>query len=153
LRLLPPLFGTPPSPHTTPLTPIENDAVSTLLLLRRTASLSAAQLTYLSNLHTSYLAMESALLALDDIYAEYKAYMTLPGFHMNVLLPAHVRNAQHVPRNPVAWTDELRASVEALVGRWKGQEGVVQRVSGLLEASCEAMALPDDSFDEVGSDF
>ncbi|KAI4954035.1 hypothetical protein J4E91_001744 [Alternaria rosae] len=155
LRLLPPLWASAPSPKHTPLslTPTENDAVTTLLLLRRTASLSASQLTYLHSLHSAYQTMESALRDLDEAYSEFKSYMNMPGFQMNILLPAMIRNTKNIPRNPVAWSDELRAKIEGLVERWQGQREVVEKIRGMLESSNVAMAVPDDSFDELGSDF
>jgi hypothetical protein len=97
--------------------------------------------------------MEQQLRDLDDTYSEFKSYMTMPGFQRNILLPAVIRNAKDVPRNPVAWPDELREQIECQVARWRTQEGVVQQVRRLLDASNVAMAVPDDSFDELGSDF
>ncbi|KAI4650317.1 uncharacterized protein J4E79_009586 [Alternaria viburni] len=155
MRLLPPLWASAPSPKHTPLslTPTENDAMTTLLLLRRAASLTTSQLTYLHTLHSSYQTMESALRDLDETYSEFKSYMNMPGFQMNILLPAVIRNAKNIPRNPVAWSDELRSKIEGMVEKWRGQREVVERVRGLLESSNVAMAVPDDSFDELGSDF
>lgn len=155
MRLLPPLWASAPSPKHTPLslTPTENDAITTLLLLRRAASLTSSQLTYLHTLHSSYQTMESALRDLDETYSEFKSYMNMPGFQMNILLPAVIRNAKNIPRNPVAWSDELRSKIEGMVEKWRGQREVVEKVRGLLESSNVAMAVPDDSFDELGSDF
>jgi hypothetical protein len=97
--------------------------------------------------------MEQQLRDLDDAYSEFKSYMTMPGFQMNILLPAVIRNAKRVPRNPIAWSDELRESIECQVARWRTQEVVVEQIRRLLQASNVAMAVPDDSFDELGSDF
>jgi hypothetical protein len=132
---------------------VENDAAHMLLLLRRSAALSHAQLAYLHALAADYRTMEAQLRHLDDVYAEFKSYLSLPGFRMNILLPAMIANAGHVPRNPVAWTDELREKIECQVVRWRAQRGVLEKVSAMLEASNEAMGVPDDSFDELGSEF
>ncbi|EUC27984.1 hypothetical protein COCCADRAFT_110333 [Bipolaris zeicola 26-R-13] len=153
LRLLHPLFGCPPNEHTMTLENVENDAIHKLLLLRRAASLSGPQLAYLDTLAKDYRAMEQQLRRLDDAYAEFKTYLSVPGFQMNILLPAMVTNAGHVPRDPVAWTDELREKIEFQVQRWKGQRDAVEQVGEILEASNEAMGVPDDSFDELGSEF
>ena len=97
--------------------------------------------------------MESALHELDNAFGEFKAYMSLPGFQMNMLLPAMITNAGHVPQNPVAWSDELRVRIECHVERWQSQKKVVEQVRMLLVASNEAMAVPDNSFDDLESDF
>lgn len=97
--------------------------------------------------------METELHELDNAFGEFKAYMSIPGFQMNILLPAMITNGGHVPRNPVAWSDELRVRIECHVERWQSQKKVVEQVRMLLDASNEAMAVPDDSFDELGSDF
>ena len=132
---------------------VENDATHTLLLLRRAASMSSRQLAHLDTLAADFRAMENELRELDESFAEFKSYMSMPGFQMNILLPAMIANAGHIPKNPVAWTDELRLRIECQVGRWRGQKGVVEQIKALLEGSNEAMAVPDDSFDELGSDF
>ncbi|KAH7552210.1 hypothetical protein J3E72DRAFT_248099 [Bipolaris maydis] len=153
LRLLHPLYGCPPNEHTMTLENVENDAVHMLLLLRRAASLSAAQLAYLHALASDYRSMEAQLRRLDDVYAEFKSYLSVPGFQMNILLPAMVTNAGHVPRDPVAWTDELREKIECQVQRWRAQRDAIEQVGEILEASNQAMGVPDDSFDELGSEF
>jgi hypothetical protein len=79
--------------------------------------------------------------------------MSMPGFQTTILLPSMINNAKRVPRNPVAWSDELRQKIECQVARWKQQRDVMEKVRALLEGSCEAMAVPEDGFDELGSDF
>ncbi|EDU48896.1 F-box-like multi-domain protein [Pyrenophora tritici-repentis] len=152
LRLLTPLFGRPSENHNTNLQPIEDEAITLLLLLRRAAALSPTQTHHLETLAANYRSMENELHELDNAFGEFKAYMSLPGFQMNILLPAMIRNADSVPRNPVAWSDELRVRIECHVERWQSQRKVVEQVRMLLAASNEAMAVPDDSFDELGSD-
>ncbi|EFQ93726.1 hypothetical protein PTT_08789 [Pyrenophora teres f. teres 0-1] len=153
LRLLTPLFGRPSENHNTNLQPIEDEATSLLLLLRRAAALSPTQTHHLETLAANYRSMEDELHELDNAFGEFKAYMSLPGFQMNILLPAMISNADHVPRNPVAWSDELRVRIECHVERWQSQRRVVEQVRMLLAASNEAMAVPDDSFDELDSEF
>ncbi|CAN9245741.1 unnamed protein product [Alternaria alternata] len=152
-RFLTPLFNTPADRHTSRLSQIEEDAIRTLLLLRRTASLSPSQLTYLQTLHATYQSLESSLRSLDATYTEFKSYMSMPGFQTTMLLPSMISNAKNVPGNPIAWSDELRLQIECQVARWRQQSGVMEKVKGLLEGSCEAMAAPEDGFDESGSEF
>ncbi|KAG9191328.1 hypothetical protein G6011_09416 [Alternaria panax] len=153
MRLLRPLFGTPPERHTTILNDVEDNSICVLLLLRRTAALTSTQLSYLHNLHTTYLSLESSLRSLDETYTEFKSYLSMPGFQTNILLPYAISNARGLPRNPVAWSDELRLRIECQVKRWEAQGEVLEKVRELLEGSCEAMAAPEDGFDELGSDF
>jgi hypothetical protein len=79
--------------------------------------------------------------------------MSMPGFQTTMLLPSMISNAKNVPGNPIAWSDELRLQIECQVARWKQQSGVMEKVKGLLEGSCEAMAAPEDGFDESDSEF
>lgn len=96
--------------------------------------------------------MESQLRRLDDTYAEFKSYLSLPGFQTNILLPAMITNAGHVPKNPIAWPDELREKIESQVQRWRAQKGVLEQIARLLEASNQAMGVPEDSFDYDNDD-
>jgi hypothetical protein len=104
-------------------------------------------------LHATYQSLESSLRSLDATYTEFKSYMSMPGFQTSMLLPSMISNAKNVPGNPVAWSDELRLRIECQVARWKQQSEVMEKVRALLETSCEAMAAPEDGFDELGSDF
>jgi hypothetical protein len=130
---------------------VENDATATLLLLRREASMSAQQIAYLHYLAADYAAMNTELSELDEAFGEFKTYMSVSGFQMNILMPAMLQG--RIARNPIAWTDELRAKVELQVQRWKGQKKNIETMKELLQASNTALALPEDSFDELGSDF
>ena len=131
----------------------EDNALHMLLLLRRTAAMTTRQLAYLATLAAEYRVMEVRLRSLDDAFAEFKSYLSMPGFQMNILLPAMITNAGHLPRNPVAWPDDLRAKIEVQVERWKAQKATVDHLTAMLEASNQAMGVPDDSFDQHESDF
>ncbi|KAF1940056.1 hypothetical protein EJ02DRAFT_350879 [Clathrospora elynae] len=151
LRLLHPLFGKPRHDHQMTLEDIENDATNLLLLLRREASMSISQVAYLHQLSTDYQTMDKELVELDQAFGEFKTHMAMPGFQMSILMP--VMNPCQIARNPIAWPDKLRAKIEGQVERWKSQKKVVEQIALLLEASNVAMAVPDDSFDDLESDF
>jgi hypothetical protein len=135
----------------TTLAEVENDATSQLLLLRRRAALSTSQIAYLQQLSLDYLEMEQEFQHLDEAFGEFKSYLSMPGFQMSILMP--VMNPGKVSKNPVAWTDDLRMKVEHHVERWKSQRKVVEQMKTLLQASNTAMAVPNDSFDDLSSDF
>ncbi|RMZ71363.1 hypothetical protein GMOD_00005906 [Pyrenophora seminiperda CCB06] len=158
LYFLPPLFGlaqekevaaTPLTSHIRLLIAAEHTAIHLLLLLRRAAALSTQQTAHLYSLAEQYRTMEKELRDLDAAFVEFKQYFVLPGFQKNLPIPA---NAGTVPRNPVAWSEEMRVMVEAHVERWTSQRHVVQRVRGLLEAGCEAMAVSEGAFDDGDGD-
>jgi hypothetical protein len=130
---------------------VENIATRQLLLLRRRAALSTSQIAYLQQLSIEYLDMEEGMQDLDQSFGEFKTYMSMSGFQMSILVP--VMNPGTVPKNPIAWPDDLRIKIEHQVARWKSQKKVVEQMKTLLEASNTAMAVPDDSFDDLSSDF
>jgi hypothetical protein len=133
------------------LAEVENDATNQLLLLRRRAALSTSQIVYLQQLSGDYLDMVEEMQDLDQAFGEFKSHMSMPGFQMSILMP--VMNPSAIPKNPIAWTDDLRGRIEHQVARWKSQKKVVVQMKTLLEASNTAMAVPDDSFDDLSSDF
>lgn len=57
-----------------------------------------------------------------------------------------------IPLSPFAWSDILRRTEEKRVNRWKLQRKNMQQVMLLLEASVEAVSMPEDAFDELESD-
>jgi hypothetical protein len=134
-----------------PLAKVENDATSQLLLLRRRAALSTSQIAYLQQLSQDYMSMEEEMQDLDQAFGEFKSYLSMPGFQMSILMP--VMNPGTVSKNPIAWTDDLRMKIEHHVERWQSQKEVVEQMKTLLQASNTAMAVPDDSFDDLSSDF
>ncbi|KAF1834713.1 hypothetical protein BDW02DRAFT_579392 [Decorospora gaudefroyi] len=150
LRLLRPLFGKPRHEHQMTLEDVENDAVGLLLLLRREAAMSTQQVAYLRQLGSDNLAMEAELLELDQAFGEFKSYLSMPGFQTSLLIP--IVNRGRIPKNPIAWPDDLRIRIEQQVEQWKSQKRTIEQMMTLLEASNTAMAVPDDSFDSLGSD-
>ncbi|CAO2655294.1 Nn.00g103580.m01.CDS01 [Neocucurbitaria sp. VM-36] len=151
LRLLHPLFGKPRHDHHIILEDVENDATNLLLLLRREASMNSRQLSYLRQLALEYEAMDVEVHELDQAFKEFKSHLSLPGFHFSVSLPG--LDPCKPARNPLSWSDDLIAKVEAQVGKWKSQKQTIEKIKGLLSVSNEALTLPDDSFDDLGSDF
>lgn len=154
LRLLPPLYGLSNSiPHdATFLSETEDAAIHQLLFLRRTASLSSKQLAHLHALASEYRQIEDHLRRLDDAYTEFKSHLSVPGFQMDILVPAMISNFEPVPSNPIKWSDELRLMIEDLVVKWRAQKSSLEQMQRLLEASNEAMSVPDDVFSSYDDD-
>ena len=151
LRLLHPLFGKPRHDHHITLEDVENDATNLLVLLRREASMNSRQLAYLRQLALDYEAMDAEMHELDQAFREFKSHLSLPGFNLSVSLPG--LNPCKPARNPISWPDDLRAKVEAQVGKWKSQKHTIDKMKALLNVSNIALTLPDDSFDDLRSDF
>jgi hypothetical protein len=148
LRLLTPLFGKPQQDQS-PLDLAEHTAVDALLYLRREASMSTAYIAYLHQLRKDLETMEANW---DEVEREFNTFKThlFPMFAQNVVLST--QPDEHVPYNPVAWPDEFRARIEARVSKWRSQEKVVSQMRALLASSNQALAVPEDSFDDVFSD-
>ncbi|KAI8931928.1 hypothetical protein NX059_010829 [Plenodomus lindquistii] len=149
LRLLPPLFGIPSANHTAPLEPVENEATSVLLLLRREAALSPLQIAYLHQLALDYESMQEEVEELESAFREFKGHLKMP----EVVWSAPVLQRKMVSRNPVAWGEDVLGEVKGLVGKWKAQRHVLSQMMMLLTSSNLALALPEDSFEELDSEF
>ncbi|KAF2126596.1 hypothetical protein P153DRAFT_369292 [Dothidotthia symphoricarpi CBS 119687] len=151
LRLLPPLFGKPSHDHALGLEDVENKAINLLLLLRREAAMSIRQLAYLRQLAEDRKNMDSELQELDQTFRDFKSNMSMPGFEFSFSMQPE--SEQNIPRNPIAWPDDLRSRIEERVAKWKSQKKAIEQMQVLLTASNETLAVPDDGFDDLDSDF
>lgn len=113
--------------------------------------MSGGQLAYLRRLAADYEVMTKEVGELDQAFGEFKSHVSMSGFQLSVALPA--LNPCQLFRNPVAWPDDMRANVEDLVRKWKSQKKVLEQIKVLLDASNLAMTVPEDSFDDAGSEF
>lgn len=148
LRLLRPLFGKPQLDHTTLEPAAEDHAVATLLLLRREAALTATQLASLRQLDDDRQTMDKEITKLSKNFNEFTAHLK-PTSEFSFMMPMY--GEDDIPRNPIAWTDDLLAKIEGRVGKWKSQRKVIWQVQALLSSSNEALAIPEDTFDDLGS--
>jgi hypothetical protein len=111
-----------------------------------------AYIAYLRTLATQYEAMSAEVHALNVTFQEFREHFTMPGIQYSLPFPTVLREPRLDP-NPVAWTDEVRGMVEEQVAKWKAQRSVIGRVQALLGASNEALQVPENSFDDLESDF
>lgn len=148
LRLLRPLFGKPYRDHA-PLQAAENIAVDALLFLRRKAALSFEDIARMHQLSEDLKTMEAEWKQLEQEFDEFRAHM-FPGFAYNISVSTAPDEA--VPYNPITWPDELHTSIRERVSKWRSQRKVVKQMRTLLTCSNQALAVPEDSFDDVGSD-
>jgi hypothetical protein len=151
LRLLQPLFGKPGGNELPALNAIEDEALELLIFLRREASTTTSQKAYLQELAKDLQDMDETMTDIHHKYKTLTAHMTLPGFETHLEFETYV--LAKVPKNPLAWSDSLRADVENRVGKWRAQKVAIRKIQTLLTASNEALAVPDDAFDELLSDF
>jgi hypothetical protein len=151
LRLLQPLFGKPGGKELPALNAIEDEALELLILLRREASMTTRHKLYLQELAKDLQNMNETMADIHQRYKIFTAHMTVPGFETRLEFEAHVLD--RVPKNPLAWSDTLRADIEDRVGKWRAQQAAIRQIQTLLAASNEALAVPDDAFDEMLSDF
>lgn len=151
LRLLHPLFNFPRHDHHIPLEDVENDATRLLLLLRREAIMTPAQRAHLQQLARDYRTMNEDVSELEHVFSDFKEHLSLSGSRMSVSLP--LLDTCNVPRNALAWSDDLRANIEDVVGNWRSQKKVLEQLKALLTASNLALEVPEDTFDHTDSDF
>ncbi|KAF2873623.1 hypothetical protein BDV95DRAFT_489848 [Massariosphaeria phaeospora] len=151
MNQLRPLFGKPrfhrASPPWDGIEQAEDDAMEILIFLRREASLSVRELAYLYQLSEDRTSMEKEMKALDRDFETWKSQLYQPAQDSRTLEPL-----PELERNPVAWSDEVRAREEKRVTRWKTQKKTMDQVTSLLKASNEALSLPEDAFDDSGSE-
>jgi hypothetical protein len=148
LRLLTPLFGKPQRDQS-PLDLAEHTAVDALLYLRREASMSTEHIAYLHQLRKDLKSMEASWCEVEGEFATFRTHL-FPMFAQSLVVSTHPD--EDVSYNPIAWPDDLRARIEARVSKWKSQEKVIAQMRALLASSNQALAVPEDSFDDVFSD-
>lgn len=148
LRVLRPLFGKPQPNHSSALQDVEDRAISILLLLRRRAGMSAKLKVHLLQLSEDLQTMEREIDDLSDIFDTFKSLLK-PHAQFSLAVPFHT--AENIPRDPCAWPDDLRATIEERVRKWKSQRKVMLQMSALLTSSNEALTVPEDSFDNLSS--
>jgi hypothetical protein len=123
----------------------EDSAIGFLMLARKEAGMSKAERDQLWQLSKDHSDMITALDNIGKKYAEWQ----------NTLLETCVMHDPlllDIKRNPFTWSDEERSRREARVLKWKAQQKSMQQVVRLLEESIEAVSVPEDAFDELGSD-
>lgn len=110
--------------------------------------MTVTQKAYLCQLNKDRETMEKEIHDLSDSFDVFKSLMQ-PNAQFSLTIPFHT--VENVPRDPIAWPDELRSIIEERVRKWKSQQKVMQQMSTLLASSNEALAVPEDSFDDLGS--
>ncbi|KAL1598585.1 hypothetical protein SLS59_006872 [Nothophoma quercina] len=80
-----------------------------------------------------------------------KNELIMPGQHATMELD--VAQTRPIPQNPIAWSDKLRTDIEARVQKWRAQQKLIKQMQALMVASQEALAVPEDAFDVMDSDF
>jgi hypothetical protein len=148
LRLLCPLFAKRGHNETSTLQLTENQAINVLLILRREASMTPRQIADLHQLKADLQEMEREMDKLDDDYDEFRTHM-FPHQKFTCVMS----RSPHIPYNPLAWPDELRATIQQRVSKWHSQGKVMRQILALLNSSNQALAVPEDSFDDMDSDF
>jgi hypothetical protein len=151
LRLLRPLWGIGGHRDPSTLDPVESDAVRILLLLRREASLSDHQIKHLWQLASDYKAMLKSMDKLSKSLRDFKRQLLIPG--QSSVHEMEIRPHDKLPLNPIAWSDELLADVETRVRKWKATKGLIEQMQALVVTSQETLAVPEDAFDVMDSEF
>lgn len=93
--------------------------------------------------------MEAEWKELEQEFEEFRTHM-FPGFAYNISVSTAPEET--VPCNPIAWPDDLRMRIHERVSKWRSQTRVVKQMRTLLTSSNEALAVPEDSFDDLSSD-
>ncbi|KAF2997171.1 hypothetical protein E8E13_005886 [Curvularia kusanoi] len=155
LRLLQPLWGISGQRDPSTLDPFEHRAVRFLLLRRRAAALSAEQVAYLNQLAEDYKTVVRTVNGLARSVQDMQAQLVRRSQHDLVYqeVPQHFLDSERIPINPIAWPEKLRVDIETRVQKWKAQQDLIDQMQALMVVSQEALAVPDDAFDVMDSDF
>jgi hypothetical protein len=155
MGLLPPLFGKPrydkASAPWDSLERTENDALRMLMMLRREASMSTHELAHLKQLASDRMTMTEELQSINTEFMNWKRnlyggatqHMQVIHMDLDVGLP--------VAANPLFWDEQTTIGVEQKVRKWKTQRKTTEKVMALLRASNDALEVPEDAFDDLGS--
>ena len=95
--------------------------------------------------------MVSTMNGLSRSMTDLKNELIMPGQHATMELD--VAKTRSIPQNPIAWSDKLRTDIEARVQKWRAQQKLIKQMQALMIASQEALAVPEDAFDVMDSDF
>jgi hypothetical protein len=157
MGLLPPLFGKPR--YDTAYAPwdslehAENDALRMLTVLRREASMSTQELAHLKQLASDRITMTQELKSINTEFVNWKknlygrATQRMQGFHIDMDLDVGLS----IAANPLFWDEKTTMAVEQEVRKWRTQRKTTEQVMALLRASNDALEVPEDAFDDLGS--
>jgi hypothetical protein len=127
----------------------ENNAVNALLFIRREAAMTTKYIAHLRQLKNDLETMEADIDNLGTEFETFKAHLSSRYAH-SIAIP--IQPDEYVPYNPILWPDELCQRIEKRVSTWRSQKKVIQQMHALLASSNQALAVPEDSFDDLGSD-
>ncbi|KAF2439071.1 hypothetical protein P171DRAFT_397411 [Karstenula rhodostoma CBS 690.94] len=150
LSTLPGLFGKrqnhEPAEEFDILRRSEDSAIAFLMPARKEAGMSKTERDRLWQLAKDYSDMNDALNHIGKLHTEWQ----------NTLLATTTpvpNSVDPTPQNnPFKWSDEERQRKEAQVLKWKAQQQNIQQVARLLEESIEVVSVPENAFDDSGSD-
>ncbi|KAJ4290362.1 hypothetical protein N0V90_010578 [Kalmusia sp. IMI 367209] len=125
----------------------ESNSIALLMKLRREARMSKEEYDRLRQLADDRNRMVIEVNAIERVYAEWRDVgLGETGVRQLIF------SLPKVPINPFSWSDEVRAAEEKRVNMWKKQQENMQQVVLLLQASIEAVSIPDNAFEDLGSD-
>lgn len=149
LSTLPPLFGRrayhEPADEFTLLKTHEEKAIEALMALRKEAAMSTIERDRLWQLAKDYSDMNTALHNLHKTYNEWKSTLAQSDH-----VPCSIRTA--CLSNPFTWSEEVMRRRETRVLKWKAQRENLLQVASLLKDSIDIVSVPENAFDDLGSD-
>ena len=128
----------------------EDDAIRILMMLQRQASMSTSELMYLNQLAIDRLTMAQELESIDRMFSNWKknlyggAIQHIQVIHLDTDLPVAVTN-------PLFWDEKTTRAIGERVSKWRTQKSTIEQVMTLLGASNEVLEVPEDAFDDLGS--
>ena len=124
----------------------ETSAIELLIPLRREARLGETEANHLRQVAQDRKYIANELQCIEDTYARCMKSLGITAF-----APRRV-SLEPVPANPFSWTDDVRRKEEERVQKWKSQHTTMRQIALLAESSMEVASVPEDAFDELGSD-
>ncbi|KAL5420704.1 hypothetical protein PMIN04_006269 [Paraphaeosphaeria minitans] len=150
LSTLPGLFGKRvdlvPAEEFDVLRRSEDSALAFLMPARKEAGMSTIERDQLWQLAKDYSGMIDALKKIRKLHTEWQNTLLVTPYSVpNMFEPTSAEN-------PFRWSDDEKQRKEAQVLKWRAQQANIQQVARLFEESIEAVSVPENAFDDSGSE-
>ncbi|KAK7192262.1 uncharacterized protein CC84DRAFT_1151597 [Paraphaeosphaeria sporulosa] len=150
LSTLPGLFGKRidlvPAEEFDVLKRSEDSAIAFLMPARKEAGMAKVERGRLWKLAEDHSGMIDALNNIRKLHTDWQnTLLVTPNSTSNMIESTS-------PGNPFKWSDDERHRKEAQVLKWKAQQANIQQVVRLFEESIEAVSVPENAFDDSGSE-
>ncbi|KAH6878866.1 hypothetical protein BKA58DRAFT_398862 [Alternaria rosae] len=127
----------------------ERNAVQTLMLLRREASMSIRERSALYTMKEERVMMHREVTEVDEQFKKWQeSLLGLPNLSL-----VRIEIDHDVDPNPMTWFKEVMDRESQNLIRWKAQKQTIAHIKAYLDATNAAASIAEDDFDEDDDDF